>query len=211
MNGTSQNKSKKPLLDVTDILNEDQENEIKITGYRLVWFKWFLTMIAMVLSAGSLWLLLYWKEQWQLWFTHQKISLSLADTLLIEDEYKENYKRYYVKKIRILKSRESLSEKDVFVMPKPNRPLEETKVSHLRYFVCKKETYLWDDFTKKFFQIRGLDEHIYCEQFYDQVGLSELEQIRKRLVYGLNDILVNTIYVNLLYFLSCLFTLFFFF
>ena len=76
-------------------------------------------------------------------------------------------------------------------MPKPNRPLEETNVSHLRYFVCKKETYLWDDLTKKFFQIRGLDEHIYCEQFYDQVGLSELEQIRKRLVYGLNDILVK--------------------
>ena len=76
-------------------------------------------------------------------------------------------------------------------MPKPNRPLEETNVSHLRYFVCKKETYLWDDLTKKFFQIRGLDEHIYCEQFYDQVGLSELEQIRKRLVYGLNDILVS--------------------
>ena len=98
-----------------------------------------------------------------------------------------------MKKIRILKSRGggALSKKDVFFMPKPNRPLEETKVSHLRYFVCKKETYLWDDFTKKFFQIRGLDEHIYCEQFYDQVGLSELEQIRKRLVYGLNDILVS--------------------
>ena len=50
MNGTAnQNNPKKPLLDVTEILNEDQENEIKITGYRLVWFKWFLTMIAMVL------------------------------------------------------------------------------------------------------------------------------------------------------------------
>ena len=120
---------------------------------------------------------------------------------MIEDEYKENYKRYYVKKIRILKSRcgagGTLPKKDVFVMPKPNRPLEETNVSHLRYFVCKKETYLWDDLTKKFFQIRGLDEHIYCEQFYDQVGLSELEQIRKRLVYGLNDILVS-IYLYIL-------------
>ena len=100
-------------------------------------------------------------------------------------------------------------------MPKPNRPLEETNVSHLRYFVCKKETYLWDDLTKKFFQIRGLDEHIYCEQFYDQVGLSELEQIRKRLVYGLNDILVSTIYIftimvvgaYLFYFFSCLFNI----
>ena len=82
MNGTTnQTNPKKPLLDITDILNEDQENEIKITGYRLVWFKWFLTMIAMVLSAGSLWLLLYWKEQWQLWFTHQKISLNLGNVL----------------------------------------------------------------------------------------------------------------------------------
>ena len=54
------------------VLNFDEENEITIIGYRLVYWKWFLTMVAMVGSAGLLWLLLYWLPQWKLWWTHEQ-------------------------------------------------------------------------------------------------------------------------------------------
>ena len=54
------------------VLNFDEENEITIIGYRLVYWKWFLTMVAMVGSAGLLWLLLYWMPQWKLWWTHEQ-------------------------------------------------------------------------------------------------------------------------------------------
>ena len=44
--------------------------------------EWYVTAVCLIFSsAGSLWLLLYWKEQWQLWFTHQKISLNLGNVL----------------------------------------------------------------------------------------------------------------------------------
>ena len=62
-------------------------------GYRLVHWKWFLTMMAMIGSAGLLWLLLYWIPQWKLWWTHEQVCLDEADTVLIEDEYKKDYKR----------------------------------------------------------------------------------------------------------------------
>ena len=189
MNGSTQNFVKSPQTNTTAVLNLDEENEIQITGYRLVKWKWFLTIIAMVFSAGLLWLLLYWNPKWQLWFTHKIVSLDLADTVMIEDEYKKDYKRYYVEKIMILSFCEK-HKKIPLLMPKQNEPSEMIEVSKIRYFNCKKETYLWNDMTQNFFLCQGLDQHIFCEQFYEQIGLTENEQAKLRLVYGTNDILV---------------------
>ena len=55
------------------VLNYEEENEITITGYRLVRWKWLLTMVIMVGSAGLLWLLLYWIPKWKLLWTHEKV------------------------------------------------------------------------------------------------------------------------------------------
>ena len=55
------------------VLNYEEENEITIIGYRLVKWKWFLTMIVMVGSAGLLWLLLYWIPKWKLLWTHEQV------------------------------------------------------------------------------------------------------------------------------------------
>ena len=57
MNGGQKSKHVK---NISAILNEDEENEVKVKGYRLVPWKWILTMIIMVCTAGLLWLLLYW-------------------------------------------------------------------------------------------------------------------------------------------------------
>ena len=171
---------------ISDVLNHDEENEIKITGYRLVQWKWFLTLLAMVCSAGLLWLLLYWNPKWQLWWTHVQVSLDMADTLLIEDEYKKDYKRYYVEKVMIMNA----MPKSSIPVPKPQRPNEVSQVSKMRFFTCKKETYLWDENSQRFFLCVGWDRGMMCEQFYHQVGFDESEQILRRLVYGTNEILV---------------------
>ena len=92
MNGCTTTKMKKEK-NIRAVLNFDEENEITVTGYRLVHWKWFMTMVAMVGSAGLLWLLLYWIPQWKLRWTHKQVSLEEADTVLIEDEYKKDYKR----------------------------------------------------------------------------------------------------------------------
>ena len=93
MNGSIVDTKMKKEKNIRAVLNFDEENEITVTGYRLVHLKWFLTMVAMIGSAGLLWLLLYWIPQWKLWWTHKKVSLEDADTVLIEDEYKKDYKR----------------------------------------------------------------------------------------------------------------------
>ena len=63
-------------------------------------------------------------------------------------------------------------------------------VTKFRYFNCKKEVYIWDSENRHFFLLRGLDHEMPCQQFYEQVGLSEKDQALRQLVYGPNDIIV---------------------
>lgn len=170
------------------VLNLDLENEITVTGYRLVTWKWILTMLVMLGSAGLLWLLLYWIPKWKLWWTHQRVSLDKADTILIEDEYKKDYKRYYVEKILYLMPRKN--SKDFISAPTPDGGNQFRQISALRYFHCKRETYLWDEESASFFLLKGLDHNSHCEMFYQQIGLSDEEQAKRQLIYGSNDIIV---------------------
>ena len=173
----------------TAVLNLDEENEITVVGYKLVPWKWILTMLIMVNTAGLLWLLLYWIPKWKLWWTHKKVKLDEADTVLIEDEYKKDYVRYYVQKVHVMKSRQHSAAAEVTLpMPEPSGQDKYREVSALRFFYCKKETYIWDDRSCQFFLLRGLDHEMPCEGFYQQTGFSEAMQARRRLIYGPNDI-----------------------
>lgn len=180
-------KKKQKLDNTTDVLNLNLENEIIVTGFRLVQWKWLLTMLAMVMSAGLLWLLLYWNPKWKLWWTHQVVNLDDADMLLVEDEYKRDYKRYYVERVTIMSSRD-MGEPIKIPLPLPSGGSIFKEVFSVRYFECKKEMYIWDSDKRKFYLLRGIDHNIQCDAFYKQDGLSELEQAHRRLVFGSNDI-----------------------
>ena len=72
-------------------------------------------------------------------------------------------------------------------------------VTKFRYFTCKKEVYIWDSENRYFFLLRGLDHEMPCQQFYEQVGLSEKDQALRQLVYGPNDIIVPNHSIGLYY------------
>ena len=117
-----------------------------------------------------------------------QVDLEKADTLLIEDEYKKDYKRYYVEKVYILQS--GTSKKFDIPVPHPQGGSLYKTVPTLRLFYCKKETYLWDEDFKSFYLLKGLDYKMPSEQFYQQMALSKEQQELRRLVYGQNDIIV---------------------
>ena len=106
---------------------------------------------------------------------------------MIEDEYKKDYKRYYVEKVYILHGGPKK-----FDIPVPTLNGSNIfKIAHsLRLFYCKKETYIWDEDLKTFYLLKGLDHNMPNEQFYQQMGLSKENQELRRLVYGPNDIIV---------------------
>ena len=76
------------------ILNEGTEEELIITGFRLNIAKSMLMGLLFILTAGLLWLFLYWMPKIRLRFTHDIVDLELADTVLVEvkDRVQTNWK-----------------------------------------------------------------------------------------------------------------------
>ncbi|XP_067614148.1 polyamine-transporting ATPase 13A3 isoform X2 [Eurosta solidaginis] len=60
----------------------------------------------------------------------------------------------------------------------------------VRIFKCKQLRYAWDNQTKSFIKIRGLDVNVSSAYFHQQKGLSTLERSSRRLTYGPNEITI---------------------
>lgn len=59
-------------------------------------------------------------------------------------------------------------------IPKANGQFE--FVDSIIYFENKKVRYVWDNDSKEFYKVRGLDKDIKCTYFYNQKGLTASEQ-----------------------------------
>ena len=66
------------------ILNEGTDEELIITGFRFNIVKSLLMGVLFILTAGLLWLFLYWMPKIRLRFTHDIVDLEVADTVLVE-------------------------------------------------------------------------------------------------------------------------------
>lgn len=65
-------------------LNEGTEDELIITGYRFNLYKSIFIGFLFVITAGLLWLFLYWMPKVRIRFTHDEVDLGMADTVLVE-------------------------------------------------------------------------------------------------------------------------------
>lgn len=79
-----------------------------------------------------------------------------------------------------------------------------TDCSSARIFNCKQLRYAWNAQTQTFDKIQGLDVNISNAYFHQQHGLSNQEQVARRLVYGPNEITVPYKDVKTLLFLEVL-------
>ena len=68
-------------------LNEGSEDELLVTGFQFNLIKSMLTGCLFVMTAGLLWLFLYWMPKVRLWFTHNVVNIETADTILVEVRY----------------------------------------------------------------------------------------------------------------------------
>ena len=74
------------------ILNEGTDEELIITGFRLNIAKSLLMGVLFILTAGLLWLFLYWMPKIRLRFTHDIVDLEVADTVLVEVKHLRHLK-----------------------------------------------------------------------------------------------------------------------
>ncbi|XP_039706576.1 putative cation-transporting ATPase 13A5 [Pteropus medius] len=188
-------KSKK---DHQALLNQGEENELEVFGYRTQNLRRALCLTASVLTCGVLLLVFYWRPQWRVWANCTPCPLQEADTVLLRTT--DEFQRYMRKKVICL----YLSTLKCLV----SKNLEESLVADhhsvinhavlkpelkVRYIQVQKIRYVWDNLEKRFQKVGLLEDSHSCYDIHHTfgLGLTGEEQEVRRLVCGPNAIEVE--------------------
>ncbi|XP_034112051.1 polyamine-transporting ATPase 13A3 isoform X2 [Drosophila albomicans] len=197
------------------VLNQDQQDQMKISGYRRSHLRLILCWICICLTGGLLRLVLHWWRHWYLIATCQPCPLEEAQQVLVEEDYQGKHKLYHVKPVQIITIQHL---KNLFYEKVPDETIDDNKLqlsvhfssAHfkscrtLRTFRCKQLVYAWDSGISNFNKINGLDVNVPCSYFHQQRGLALHEQLSRGIVFGVNEITVPLKDVKTLLFLEVL-------
>ncbi|XP_030135799.4 probable cation-transporting ATPase 13A4 [Taeniopygia guttata] len=177
-------------------LNQGEENEMDIFGYKTQGCRRALCIAGYILSCGALRLLFYWKPEWHVWISCIQCSLEEADIVLLRttDDFR-TYSRKTVTWISMsafIKSRSdypATEEDSIFskAIMKPSLLVKTIQVQKIRY--------VWNVYTKQFQKIGVLEDHYTCSAIHDKFGsgLTCNEQNVRRVICGPNTIDVPVI------------------
>ncbi|XP_056421372.1 probable cation-transporting ATPase 13A4 [Hyla sarda] len=180
------------------VINEGQENEMEIFGYRLSVPWIILCVIGYCISGGILLLLFYWKPEWSVWANCVPSSLEKANVVLLRSN--DERRKYTRKKVRWLTLAafadffqsglqcSAITDKNSILNKAIRRP--DLKVKFIR---VQKIRYVWNFSQKKFENIGTLEDEHSCFSIHSNYGsgLMEKEQAIRRLVCGHNTIEVE--------------------
>ncbi|XP_039578383.1 probable cation-transporting ATPase 13A4 [Passer montanus] len=177
-------------------LNQGEENEMDIFGYKTQGCRRALCIAGYILSCGALRLLFYWKPEWDVWINCIQSSLEEADVVLLRttDDFR-TYSRKTVTWISVsafIKSRSdypSPEEDSIFskAIMKPSLLVKTIQVQKIRY--------VWNVYAKQFQKVGVLEDHYTCSAIHDKFGsgLTCNEQNLRRVICGPNAIDVPVI------------------
>ncbi|KAM5163816.1 putative cation-transporting ATPase 13A4 [Mantella aurantiaca] len=193
------------------LLNEGEENEMEIFGYRTVKWKKALCIAGQVFTLGVLWLLFYWRPDWNVWACCTPCTLEEADVVFLRmtDEFKQcckkNVQWTYISETDSLQytafDNHCIVNKSIL-----------TPGMKVRCIWVQKIKYVWLH-TEERFQKAGMLQDTYtCSQIHERfdMGLSKEEQKVRRIVCGPNAIEVEIVPVWKLLFKEVLNPFYFF-
>ncbi|KAL7726754.1 hypothetical protein ACLKA6_001479 [Drosophila palustris] len=194
------------------LLNQDQHDQMKISGYRRSNSRFLLCWMCICLTGGLLRLVLHWWRHWYLLATCQPCPLQEAQQVLVEEDYQGKHKVYHVKPVQLLTTdqlqnllpEESEIDGDKLQLSVHFTSAHFKNCRTLRTFRCKQLVYAWDNGIHNFNKINGLDVNVPCSYFHQQRGLTLQEQLSRRIVFGVNEITVPLRDVKTLLFLEIL-------
>ncbi|VCX37243.1 unnamed protein product, partial [Gulo gulo] len=115
------------------LLNQGEENELEVFGYRTQNLRRALCLITSVLTCGVLLLVFYWKPQWRVWANCIPCPLQEADTVLLKTT--DEFQRYMRKKVICL----YLSTLKFPISKNPEEPVVADRHSIINQAVLKPE------------------------------------------------------------------------
>ncbi|XP_069583257.1 probable cation-transporting ATPase 13A4 isoform X1 [Ranitomeya imitator] len=174
------------------LLNKGQDNEMEIFGYRTLRWKKALCLAGYIFSFGLLWLIFYWKPEWEVWACCSPCTLQEANIVLLRET--DELKRYSRKKVEWtnvyeLTSSEFLHGDDNCIM---NKSIIKPEMK-IRCIWVQKIKYVWLHQEKRFQKAGTLEDIYSCLQIHLRfgTGLSKEEQNLRRIICGLNAIEVE--------------------
>ncbi|XP_066593645.1 polyamine-transporting ATPase 13A3-like isoform X2 [Prorops nasuta] len=181
---------------------------MQVHGYERSWLATFLTYLSFVVTVGIVRLFFHWYPHLYLYATHKKCPLERATKLLIIDDYQGKYKSYFVKKIKIVSTKNFSVKSLRSILDSVDEDLLEKirgkwmdinlengtrcQVPEYRAFWCKKQCYVWDVTQNVFSRLVGFDKYRICSELHmgNGQGLTKQEQLLRRIVYGNNEIVI---------------------
>ncbi|OQV16942.1 putative cation-transporting ATPase 13A3 [Hypsibius exemplaris] len=181
-------------------LNSGAEDQLIARGFKRNRAKTAFTWILTLLSGGILRLVFYWMDHWLLICTHSPCRPEDADQILLEDQFKQKF----VCKVVTLTNEDSgrtgkhqsHSLGDDRGRPAPAIGFPEKNgyfrdVDRLRYFDDRKLRYIWNEETKGFQKLLGMDQDLDTEFLQTGQPLDEPESFRRRALYRPNIISIS--------------------
>ncbi|XP_078523057.1 putative cation-transporting ATPase 13A4 [Lissotriton helveticus] len=182
------------------LLNQGEENEMQLFGYKTHPCRRVLCIIGHILSLGLLLFLFYWKPEWEVWANCTPSTLKDADVLLLRTT--DDFKTYSRKKVRwihlpaLLNS--SRGKRDYLIAADENALINRAimKPGHkVRFIQVQKIRYVWDSSENQFTKIGALEDRYSCTDMHTKFGsgfTSEEQEIGK-LICGPNAIEVKVV------------------
>ncbi|XP_055481132.1 probable cation-transporting ATPase 13A4 isoform X3 [Psammomys obesus] len=177
------------------LLNEGDENEMEIFGYRTHGCRKALCLIGSIFSLGILPLVFYWRPAWHVWANCIPCSLQEADVVLLRttDEFKiYSWKKVIWISLSALSSTSGLTPDHPLITDEEyiiNRAIRKPDLK-VRYIKVQKIRYVWNNLEGQFQKIGSLEDWFSSAKIHQKFGLgltSEEQEIR-RLICGPNAI-----------------------
>ncbi|XP_046514276.1 probable cation-transporting ATPase 13A4 isoform X3 [Equus quagga] len=177
------------------LLNEGEENEMEIFGYRTHGCRKTLCLAGSIFSFGILPLVFYWRPAWYVWANCIPCSLQEADVVLLRTT--DEFQTYSWKKVTWI----YLSALNSAVGLTPDHPLitdEEYIINRaitkpdlkVRCIKVQKIRYVWNNLEGQFQKIGSLEDWLSSAKIHLKFGsgLTKEEQEIRRLICGPNTI-----------------------
>ncbi|XP_053315068.1 probable cation-transporting ATPase 13A4 [Spea bombifrons] len=181
------------------LLNEREDNEMEIFGYKTIPWRTALCIIGYIFSLGLLWLLFYWKPEWEVWARCDPCTLQEANVILLQttDEFKQ-YSKKHVTWTHLSELKSLIGTSDQPIPGDRHSIINKAIVTPALKVKCvwvQKIKYIWLISEKKFQKVGALEDEYSCSELHSRFGsgLSREEQKLRRFVCGPNAIEVEVV------------------
>ncbi|XP_040205474.1 probable cation-transporting ATPase 13A5 isoform X2 [Rana temporaria] len=177
------------------VLNEGQENEMELFGYRTEKCRSVLCVIGYIFTLGFLKVLFYWKPELDVWCHCVPCTLEEANVFLLRST--DEFKKYTKKKVTWIHG----SDVSHTISQPDDTSQENSKLNTLlwkpeqkvRCIRVQKTRYVWNTLEARFQKAGVLEENLSCSDIHKKygMGLSSEEQNARQQFCGPNTIEVE--------------------